>query len=252
MRSATRPIRAVAASLIAIALIVVAGAHASAADPQQALTITVPPFIVFGTGNPEGRIVNYLPNIQVSDEAAELECTPGTGQFARGSHKISCVATLGETRATAEFFILVAYSDDTDVSVSAITQSQTNPLLPASFVEYGIEVRNNGSNSARRVIVSGVVPETLQGLGLDRRCTLSEARELTCTIFGLSGGKADIILLRAQLRPGFQGTFQTTMAVSLGDGQRDLEPTLNVRTITTAVEDPGFGENTVFVPLAGG
>lgn len=214
------------------------------------LTITVPQFIVFGTGSADGRVVNYLPNVQVSDPNAELACLPGTGLFPRGGHKITCTATLGDTKATESFFILVAFGDDTDVSMRAVTQAPENPVKPASVVSYNFELRNNGSISARRVIVSGAIPESLELQTFDQgRCTVSATRELSCTIFNLGSGKGDIVSFSGQIKPGASGSFQTRMSVSLGDDQRDLEPTLNSITTTTAILDPGFGENALFLPL---
>lgn len=233
------------------AVVVRAGtAPSSPATEPANLTITVSPFIVYGTGSADGRVVNYLPEVKVSDPNANLECLPGTGFFPRGGHKITCTATLGGAQVTESFFILVAFGDDTDVSMRAATQVPENPVKPASVVNYSFELRNNGALAARRVIVSANIPEALELQTFDQgRCTVSAPSELTCTIFNLGSGKGDIISFGGQIKPGVLSSFQTRMTVSLGDGQLDLEPTLNSITITTAVKDPGFGENALFLPV---
>lgn len=222
----------------------------SAVPAQVPLTITVPKFIIIGTGNPEGSVVNYLPDIQVSDSGAKLSCDPDTGAFARGGHKVTCTATRGDETATASFYLLVSFNDDTDVSADEIKQIPENPIRPASMVFYNVEVRNNGTLTARQPLLTGTVPEGIELLlSPSDICKQGAGRALTCTLPPLGAGKANIVPLTAQVQPGFLGSFQLRLTAGLGDGQRDLEESLNTLTRTTAVVDLGFGENAVFIPL---
>lgn len=218
---------------------------------QEPLTVTaVSRFLVFGTSNPTNGLVNYSSNVVVSDPAATLSCDPGNGVFPRGGHKITCTATRGAETATMSFYALVAYGDDTDVSLDKIEQLPENPIKLASTVIYQVEVRNNGLLTARRPIVTGTVPEGVTLLLIPGdRCSVDAARALTCTLQPLGASKGDIVQLAGQVQPGFVGNYQLALSVRLGDNQRDLEESLNAFTKTTVVQDPGFGENAVFIPL---
>jgi hypothetical protein len=261
MRITTTPSRQL--TLVALVLLLGAllaprlgAAPAPGSSAQQALSITVPRFLVFGTGSPAGRVVDYLPSVELSDPAADLECDPPPGFFERGGHTVTCTATAGAASASATFYVLVAFDDDTDVSVDSVRQvdeagrAVENPLRPAALVEYQVEVRNNGLLTARQPIVTATIPESIElRLPPGGRCKLGAARLLTCTLLPIAGGKATIVQIPAQVRQGFLGSFTFRAAVSLGDGQRDLEASLNSGSRTTIVQDPGFGENALFIPL---
>jgi uncharacterized repeat protein (TIGR01451 family) len=218
---------------------------------QEPLTVqAVEQFFFVGVGNPQGGLVDYSSNVKVNDPKATLSCDPDNGVFRPGGYKITCTATRGAEVASTFFYVLVAYGDDTDVSLKEITQSPENPTRLASTVIYQVQVRNNGGLTARRPLVTGTIPEAITlKLTADDRCKLGEGRALTCTLQPLGQGKGDIVQLVGQVEPGFAGNFQLRLSISLGDGQRDLEESLNTFTKTTVVQDPGFGENAVFIPL---
>jgi uncharacterized repeat protein (TIGR01451 family) len=218
-------------------------------DHPSALSITTPRFITVTTTGSSAP-VSYLAQVSASDPSAGLGCVPGEGSFPRGATEVLCTATLGEETATARFFVLVANGDDTDVSLSGITHTPENPVRPSSELSYLIELRNNGLNTARQVLVSGTLPEAIEVTSYNTaRCTLTPERLFACTIFGLNPGKGDVLALGARVRPGVTGNFQLQLAVSLSDGQVDLEPSLNSYTKTTVIEDPGFGPNAIYIPL---
>ncbi|OLR93185.1 DUF11 domain-containing protein [Actinokineospora bangkokensis] len=101
--------------------------------------------------------------------------------------------------------------------IVAESSVDTSPLVAGARATYRVKTTNNGPSDAVDVVITDVVPDTLaiiSAAGSLASCTVTNGRDLRCTIARLPAGASDEVTLVVVVSPTASGTVENTARVT--------------------------------------